>query len=95
MARLKWLPEALNDLQRLHDFIYPHSEPAAEKAIATLLAAAKTLTDFPEKGRPWGREPGFHELTVRFGAKGYVIRYRVKDAAVIIIRIWHSLEDRP
>lgn len=94
MMRIRWLPEAIDDLQRLHDFIAPHSEQAANNAIQTLLAAAKSLTDFPEKGRPWGYEPGFRELSVRFGAKVYVIRYRVKNAEVLVIRIWHSLEDR-
>lgn len=95
MAHLKWLPEARDDLQRLHDFIAPHSEIAASKAIATLLGAAKSLTEFPEKGRHWGHEPGFRELQVRFGAKGYMIRYRVRHDVVYIIRVWHALEDRP
>jgi plasmid stabilization system protein ParE len=95
MTRLQWLPEARDDLQRLHDFIAPHSEPAAGKAISALLASAKSLTEFPEKGRPWGHEPGFRELPVRFGAKGYVIRYRVKDETVFVIRVWHALEGRP
>lgn len=94
MMQIRWLPEALNDLQRLHDFIAPHSVHAASNALEVLLTAAKSLTDFPEKGRPWGHEPGFRELSVRFGAKGYVIRYRVKNAEVLVVRIWHSLEDR-
>ena len=95
MTRLQWLPEARDDLQRLHDFIAPHSEKAAGKAVSRLLQAAKSLTEHPEKGRPWGHEPGIRELPVRFGAKGYVIRYRVHNESVIVIRVWHALESRP
>ena len=36
----------------------------------------------------------FRELSVRFGARGYVIRYRYVDDVVVIVRAWHALEDR-
>ncbi len=91
---LKWLPEARDDLERLHEFIAPHSEDAAARAIQTLVGAAGTLIDFPEKGRPWPVDPSFRELSVPFGRRGYVIRYRLDQDDVIIVRIWHGLEDR-
>ena len=94
MALVRWLPEALDDLKRLHAFIEPHSPKAAIRAIDTLIAAAESLANFPEKGRPWDVELNFRELPVRFGARGYVIRYRVIDGQVIIARVWHALEDR-
>lgn len=94
MHELGWLPEALDDLKRLQAFIEPHSPAAAIRAINTLIEAAKTLQQFPEKGRPWDTVDGFRELPVRFGAKGYVIRYRLHEQRVIIVRVWHALEDR-
>ncbi len=94
MVILKWLPEALDDLKRLHAFIEPHSPDAASSAVNTLIEAAESLQEFPEKGKPWELEMGFRELPVKFGARGYVIRYQLHDDQVIIVRVWHSLEDR-
>ena len=94
MARVRWLPDALDDLRRLYEFIEPHSPRAAARAVDTLVEAAESLGEFPEKGRPWGIESGFRELSVRFGARGYVIRYGFFEGEVIVVRVWHALEDR-
>ena len=94
MALLKWLPEAKDDLQRLFDFIAPHSQDAAAKAVVTLVDAAESLIDFPQKGRPWEPNRKFRELPVYFGARGYVIRYREFEEQVIIVRVWHAREER-
>ncbi len=94
MASLRWLPDALEDLKRLHAFIEPHSAQAAIRAVNTLIEAANSLQEYPEKGRPWNLEMDFRELPVRFGARGYVIRYRHYREEVIILRVWHALEDR-
>ncbi len=94
MTSVEWLPGALEDLKRLHAFIEPHSPDAAVRAVDTIIDAAGSLSDFPEKGRPWDVETGDRELPVRFGARGYVIRYRHVDSRVIIVRVWHALEDR-
>lgn len=94
MANLRWLPDALGDLKRLHAFIEPHSPQAAIRAVNTLIKATESLTVFPQKGKPWDLEMDFRELPVRFGARGYVIRYRYFGDEVIIVRVWHALEDR-
>ena len=94
MGEIKWLPEALEDLKRLLAFIEPHSPQAAVRAVRTLITAAESLTDFPERGRPWDLETSFRELPVRFGARGYIIRYRIFEDRVFIARVWHELEER-
>jgi len=94
MAVLRWAPDALDDLERLYDFIAIHSADAAQNAIETILSVATTLSDFPEAGRPRASVSQFRELPVRFGAKGYVVRYRIHGDEVIIIRVWHAREDR-
>jgi plasmid stabilization system protein ParE len=94
MARLIWLPEAKADLQRLYEFIQPHSPDAAARAVQHLVRAEASLQDFPQKGRLWQPDPAFRELPVAFGARGYVIRYRKHDDQVVIVRVWHALEDR-
>jgi plasmid stabilization system protein ParE len=94
MLSLHWLPDALEELKRLHRFIKPHSEDAAVRAVGALVAAAKSLEEFPEKGRPWEVDGDYRELPVRFGAKGYVIRYRLVEDQIVIVRVWHGLEER-
>jgi len=94
MVALEWLPEAQDDLKRLHDFILPHSPQAASRAIAVILKGVESLAEFPEMGHPWEADTHYRELPIRFGAKGYVVRYRLFANRVIIARIWHGLEDR-
>lgn len=38
--RVFWLPEALNDLERLHDFLLEKDPAAAERAIRTIETGA-------------------------------------------------------
>ena len=94
MSALRWAPEALEDLKRLHAFIEPHSPEAATRAIDTLIAATESLLDFLQKGRPWPPDPAYRELSVLFGARGYVIRYRIYQGDIIVVRVWHALEAR-
>ena len=93
MATIEWLPAARDDLARLHAFIHPHSADAASRAIQTILKAIDHLSDFPEAGHPWEPDLDFRELPIRFGAKGYVARYRIFEGRVIIVRVWHGLEE--
>lgn len=94
MISIRWLPKAKDDLQRLYDFIEKHNPDAAARAVNTLVDAADALIEFPEKGRPWEEMDGFRELFVTFGARGYVIRYRIDEDHIVIVRVWHSLEQR-
>ncbi len=92
--RPEWLPHALDDLKRLYKFIHPHSPTAAIRAVTALVEAAETVVEFPETGRPFESDTKYRERLVRFGAKGYVLRYRVEGEQVYIVRIWHASEDR-
>lgn len=94
MVDVMWLPETLEDLEWLHAFIEPYSPAAASRVVDTLSDSTETLAVFTEKGRPWDLELNFRELTVKYGARGYVIRYRLHQDDVYIVRVWQALEDR-
>ena len=85
---------AAADLARLHDFLADKSPAAANRAAAALIAAIRSLDTFPERGRP--SSPNIRELIVPFGQSGYVLRYafREHDDEVVVLRIWHSREQR-
>ncbi|POZ49812.1 type II toxin-antitoxin system RelE/ParE family toxin [Methylovulum psychrotolerans] len=94
--RLVWFPEALADLRRLQDFVFANNPTAAAKAAKRILEAAAKLRTHPFLGRPVEdiSHHEFRDLSVAFGKAGYVLRYAVTDDAVILMKIWHSREDR-
>lgn len=96
MAQIKWLPEAVIDLQRLHSFLEEHDQKAADNAAGRILDGIKLLKATPRLGRPMPDDDiERRELFMSFGAGSYVIRYRFENKDdVVIIRIWHSKENR-
>lgn len=94
MSEIVWLPEALDDIQRLFDFIEDKSPPAAARAAKTILNGANLLAGFPEIGRLLNDDMGRRELPIPFGAGSYVLRYIFEDKTVVILRVWHSKENR-
>ena len=83
---LKWLPEALADLERLHRFLAEVSPQAARRAAATILGGADRLEEHSDLGRPMEDER--REWIVRFGLDAYVLRYRVDpDGCPVVVRV--------
>ncbi len=93
---LKWLPEAVRDLARLRDFIQHQNPAAATRAAKRILAAVRRLQQYPLLGRPVTdlERPVCRDLFIPFGQAGYCVRYTVTTDAIIIIRIWHTREER-
>jgi len=80
-------------LIRLRCFIDPHNPVAARRAAETITEGAKLLTEHPAIGkRVEGRDD--RELSIPFGQRGYVMRYRQDGQTVVVLRVWHSLENR-
>lgn len=91
--RLVWSPAARNDLIRLRDFIGEHNPDAARRAAEALKKAANLLLEHPGIG-PRIEDREDRELFVPFGQRGYVLRYRLDEETIVILRLWHGLEDR-
>lgn len=94
MSQVVWLPEALDDLMRLRNFLEDKSPQAANRAAAVIRGGAKTLADFPAIGKPMNDGTERRELFMPFGTANYVLRYRMDQDIVVIIRVWHSRENR-
>lgn len=90
---LKWSETTLADIQRLRRFIEPHNPEAARRAAEALKKGAAILIDHPGLGR---RLDGRHdrEIAIPFGKRGYIMRYRLDDDDIVILKIWHTLEYR-
>lgn len=94
MTTLHWLPEAQNDIQRLHKFLHEKNADAAQRIVNTLLEGADKLLSFPEIGKPLNDDLKRREMYLPFGGASYVLRYRLQGEKVIVIRVWHSRELR-
>ena len=89
--KLRFTTKALDDLERLHEFVAQRNPAAADRIRHQLLDGFRTLLEQPMAGKP------VKSLPVRQWVVGdYVVRYLLQDDQVlIIVRIWHGKEDRP
>jgi len=83
---------ARRDVEYLRDWLKGRAPDASRRAVQTILAAAATLVEFPERGRLIRNHQ--RELTVRFSSTGYVLRYVIHPDRVTLSRVFHSLERR-
>ncbi|MFZ0241169.1 MAG: type II toxin-antitoxin system RelE/ParE family toxin [Desulfobacterales bacterium] len=82
---------AVNDLARLREFIARQYPDAAQRIAQRLRGAIQGLVSTPQIGRPVADLSGeVRELI--FGK--YVIRYKIKQPQLFILRIWHGKEER-
>jgi len=94
--QINWLPGALEDMARLRQFIQKNNPLASQKAGQRILSAVNILLKNPKAGMPSLDEDceAFRDLYAPFGRGGYTIRYRLKQQTIIIVRVWHSREER-
>lgn len=93
MPEVVWLPEALEDVQRLRLFLADKNPTAAARTGQILQGGAKLLASFPEAGYPMNDGTDRRELFLPFGASNYVLRYII-DTQVVVVRVWHGRENR-
>lgn len=94
MSEVIWLPEALEDVQRLRLFLDDKNPTAAARAGLVLQDGAKLLARFPEAGYPMNDGTDRRELFLPFGASSYVLRYLIGGQTAVIVRVWHGRENR-
>jgi toxin ParE1/3/4 len=85
VRRIIWTAEAVANLRSVFGYVSAFNAPAAARLARRLKTAADSLAEHPERGRETSR--GQRELAV---IHPYLIRYRVRDDAVIILRIRHG-----
>ena len=90
--RIEWLESAIDDLQRLRDFILPLNMEAAQRAVRLIRTAVTPIASNPRMGKPVEDLPDYHDLFIPFGASGYVLRYRIQGDTIFIIAVKHCRE---
>lgn len=95
MPEVKWLPEALADIERLHAFLFERNTDAAARAMRVILDGANMIKAFAYIGKRTDDDTGRREFFTSFSSGAYVLRYYVEDnKCAVIIRVWHSREKR-
>lgn len=92
MARLIYSERALDDLERLTDFLIESDPRAAAETVGLVAEAVAVLERHPLIGRPV--ESGLRELVISRGQTGYVALYSFEQAddAVLILSVRHQRE---
>lgn len=88
--QVRFSPESVEDLKRLHDFVAAHDPDAARTIARNLMAAINRFSQFPHLGHPLEDLDNVREFI--FGR--YVIRYWVQDEFVYALHAWHGKEQR-
>ncbi|VXC91574.1 Toxin RelE4 [Sphingomonas sp. T1] len=86
--RIVWTDDAVANLEAIISYVSAFDPAAARTLAARLIAVADSLAVFPERGRDAGA--GRREMTIVWP---YILRYRIKGDAVIILRVRHGARD--
>lgn len=90
--QVQWTRRAVIDSDRLCDFLAQYDRDAAIKLAIHLDATLAKLADHPRFGE---RVESYVVKEVRKLSVGrYVMHYEVVDDQILILRVWHSREER-
>ncbi len=91
--RVRWTEAARSDLLRPYEFLAPVNRRAAARAVQSLRAApSRLLRDNPRLGP---RLEDFNPSEVRRLFMGdNELRYEIRADAIIVLRLWHTRENR-
>lgn len=90
---VRWTPSAVADLVRLRAFLEPVAAEAVARIVVELASAPDRLIQSPRLGE---QLEAYQPREVRRLIIGrYEMRYELAAGDVLILNIWHGLENRP
>jgi len=92
--KVEWLKAADEDVRHLYHFLADLNLLAAERCVNTIIDATYDLSQHPEIGRKPYAKRNYRKWPAKFRTGAYIIRYRITDSTVIILRVWHPRENR-
>lgn len=95
--KVRFTPEAEDDLLRLFDFLLEQDIATAEKAQAAIAKSVELLEVFPfscRKAVGGDGSPFLRELIIPFGGAGYVALFEIENGRTVnILAVRHQRED--
>lgn len=89
--RLVWKPLAIEDCERIMDYIAADNSAAAIELDSEFESKADELLLHPRLYKP-GRVKGAREIVVR---PNYIMVYQTKGATIVILRVLHAAQQWP
>lgn len=93
--KVRFTPEAEDDLLRLYDFLLEQDVTAAERALNAIKRAVELLRFSPfscRKALP--DDPFLRELIIPFGSAGYVALFEIESNSIVnILAVRHQREE--
>ncbi len=93
--KVRFTPEAEDDLLRLYDFLVVKDVRAAERAFEAIEAATHLLAMSPYSCRKAATgDPVLREMLIPFGSAGYVVLFEIEPpSTVTVLAVRHQRED--
>lgn len=95
--KVRFTPEAEDDLLRLFDFLLEQDIAAAERAHTALAKSVELLEVFPfscRKALGGDGNPFLRELIIPFGGSGYVALFEIENGqSVNVLAVRHQREE--
>ena len=90
--KILWTGKASGDIARLFEFLKPVAPDAAARVVRALVNAPDRLLAYPRIGE---KLDAYMPREVRRIIVGtYEMRYEVRNAEIVILRVWHTRENR-
>ncbi len=90
--KIKYSPQSVSDLQRLHDFVAEKNPLSARKIAIEIQESVEKLKQFPNIGLPVSRADNPEKIRDLYVGK-YTLRYQIDSRELLyVLRIWHNKE---
>ena len=94
MIQIIYTQEAIEDLQRLRNFIAKNNPVSAQRIAKELIKRIQTLQSMPMMGRAVPSAPN-PDIIRDMIFENCTIRYAIHAQTLAILRIWHHDETQP
>ena len=90
---LRWAQAGYADLRRIHEFLEPVNAMAAARVVRAVASRVRRIPAQPRLGE---KLAGFENREVRrVLVQRHEVRYESAGSDIYVLRVFHTLEDRP
>jgi plasmid stabilization system protein ParE len=92
--KVEWSAAALADLDRFAAFLHDRHPRLADIIAAEIKSKVRILSEYPLVGRAIRGRPEYRELVLEVANAKYVFRYAFDGKRLVMLRVFHSREQR-
>lgn len=92
--KLEWSADALADLDRFAAFLADKHPSLAAVVGREIVRKTQVLSEHPRLGSPIQGRPEYRQLVLQVLNAAYVFQYRLDGERIVMLRVFHSRENR-